>query len=146
VQQLHCERCDVDVDPVISNRGPHLRADCPKCDRFIKFVGKIDAGVEPRTLASRPGITPAQRARVYAKSDHTCVGCGGRPPTIELTIEHLIPREVAYKHGLLDDLIDHELNLVAMCEECNSGRRWVSQPQVALMYRCLQLAARQTEP
>ena len=37
---IHCPRCRVPVRPAFSKSGPHLRADCPTCGRFIAFIKK----------------------------------------------------------------------------------------------------------
>ena len=33
-----CHRCQKDVHPVYSKSGPHIRADCPVCQKYIKFI------------------------------------------------------------------------------------------------------------
>lgn len=35
---MMCERCKKDVPPVYSQAGPHIKADCPICKRYIKFI------------------------------------------------------------------------------------------------------------
>lgn len=102
---------------------------------------RLETGRVKRTLATRPGITPSQRARILEKFGHACIGCGGRPPRVELTLEHIISREIAAKYGMLDAPIDSEWNLAPMCPECNSGHRHLSRPSVELMYRAIQMSA-----
>lgn len=41
---VHCNRCDMDVDPVLSESGPHIKAACPHCKTFVKFLKRVDAG------------------------------------------------------------------------------------------------------
>jgi hypothetical protein len=45
---------------------------------------------------------------------------------VVLTLEHIISREIAERYGMLDALIDSEWHLVPMCEEDNSGNRWLN--------------------
>lgn len=45
---LFCQHCTAYVLPVFSESGPHIRADCPSCERYIKFV--------------RQNLPPAERA------------------------------------------------------------------------------------
>ena len=33
-----CNRCNKDIRPVYSKSGPHIRADCPDCKKYIKFI------------------------------------------------------------------------------------------------------------
>lgn len=35
---VFCPYCAADVTPVLTSSGPHLRADCPTCGVFVKFV------------------------------------------------------------------------------------------------------------
>ena len=37
---LTCTRCDATVTPIVTPSGPHLRADCPLCGRYLCFVPK----------------------------------------------------------------------------------------------------------
>jgi len=37
---LKCEQCGQTTSPVLTKSGPHTRADCGYCGRYIKFVGK----------------------------------------------------------------------------------------------------------
>ena len=78
-------------------------------------------------MATRPGFTPAQRARILTAHDHAGIGCGSRPPGVELTLEHIISREIAEYYGIPDALIDSEWNLAGCAR---GGHRWVSEPQV----------------
>jgi len=115
---------------------------CADCHRWQYNAPRVETGRKQRSLASREGITPSTRARIFARHDHACISCGARPPDIFLTLEHLISREMADKHGFLDELIDSEWNLAPMCEECNSGHRWINEAPIRLLYRCIQIADR----
>lgn len=114
---------------------------CNDCDRYQYNAPRLETGRAQRSLASRPGITVSQRARVLAVHDYACVSCGRRPPDIELQLAHIISREIAAKYEMLDALIDSEWNLAPMCAECNSGDAFVSEPSVRLMYRVLMIKA-----
>ena len=35
---LFCPNCGVEVLPMLSRKGPHLRADCSVCGKYITFV------------------------------------------------------------------------------------------------------------
>lgn len=54
---LHCRRCSAEVKPVLYRRGPHLRADCPLCRGYLKFVPKV----APWTQLVQPKPTPPQQ-------------------------------------------------------------------------------------
>lgn len=37
---IHCARCDENVEPLFSISGVHVKAECPKCSWYIKFVSR----------------------------------------------------------------------------------------------------------
>lgn len=39
-KKVECKSCERMVRPKLSQSGPHLRADCPVCGKYIKFVKK----------------------------------------------------------------------------------------------------------
>lgn len=49
---VHCNRCNKDVEADISTSGPHLRADCPLCGAYIKFLKK-PAALKPKLKKRR---------------------------------------------------------------------------------------------
>jgi hypothetical protein len=114
---------------------------CAACDRYQYNASRVETGRAVRTLASRPTITPAQRAHVLAVHDHACITCGRRPPEVRLELAHLISRADAERHGFLDALIDSEFNLAPQCVECNSGCRPLGSAGVRLVYRVLVMKA-----
>jgi len=38
--KLICNNCQEEVDIIVEIRGPHLKATCSQCDRYIKFLNK----------------------------------------------------------------------------------------------------------
>lgn len=84
------------------------------------------------------------RARIFERHGYACIACGRRSPAVVLTLEHIISRELAAEHDMLDDLIDSEWNLAPLCEEDNSGTRWLGRTQVQLMYRALWMSREQS--
>lgn len=119
-------------------------ARCFDCGTWQYNVPRTESGRRQRSLSTREGITPSQRARILDTHGHACIYCGKRPPEVRLELEHMVPRELAEKHGVLDDLIDSVHNLAPACPECNSGQRAVTfnARSVALMVRALGMAAK----
>jgi len=115
---------------------------CSACNRYQYNAPRVETGRKVRTLASREGVPVGQRSRILDAHDHCCIACGRRPPDIRLELDHIIPRDVAAKFDILDDLIDSPANLAPLCAECNSGRRLTDGPSVRLMYRCLLIQAK----
>ncbi len=42
IEKIKCNRCQKDVEPILSASGKHLRADCPDCGKYIKFLPQMD--------------------------------------------------------------------------------------------------------
>jgi len=124
--------------------APRGNQDCLYCDTCGKFqynAPRVETGRAVRSLSTRPGITPSQRARILAAHDNACIGCGKRPPEVSLDLGHLISREDAAHHDMLDEIIDGEFNLAPMCPECNSGYRTLGSVSIRLLYRALLMKA-----
>lgn len=62
----------------------------------------------------RKAISRRLRFEILKRDNHTCRYCGGQPPDVKLTIDHVVP--VALGGG------DDPSNLVAACRDCNSGK------------------------
>ena len=39
--QVFCARCGMGVVAVFSRSGSHIRADCPECGRYVKFIKQV---------------------------------------------------------------------------------------------------------
>ena len=64
----------------------------------------------------------AARADCLDRDDYTCQQCGA---TEDLTVDHRVPLEVLFAHGITPDAIELALdlaNLVCLCRPCN-GRK-----------------------
>jgi 5-methylcytosine-specific restriction endonuclease McrA len=60
-------------------------------------------------------MSKALRFDVLTRDKFTCQYCGGRPPSVELEVDHIVA--VANGGASVMD------NLVAACKECNRGKR-----------------------
>ena len=38
--RIMCQRCNTKVYPIVSEAGPHFKATCPECGKYIKFLPK----------------------------------------------------------------------------------------------------------
>ncbi len=115
---IPCDKCGDDVGLV--QRGPiHIKLVCAGCGAYQKFLSKSDLGEQPRSLTPRGEcIKPKQRARILVRDGGRCMLCGG---TENLTAGHILSHADGLDHGLDEDLIDSDDNLMCMCERCNSG-------------------------
>lgn len=58
------------------------------------------------------------RFEILRRDDHTCKYCGGKPPEVALTVDHVLPESLGGT--------DEAHNLVAACVECNQGKASVA--------------------
>ena len=139
-----CGWCGCSTGHIIT-KGMQDVVYCDNCDRYQYNAPRLETGRAQRSLTTRPGVPPSMRARIFDRFGHACIDCGGRPPEVRLELDHVIPRELAAEHGMLDELIDSEWNLAPACAECNSGRRTITGPQLQLLYRCILLSQRSNQ-
>ncbi|WP_098007881.1 HNH endonuclease [Streptomyces sp. sk226] len=59
-------------------------------------------------------VTKRLRYEVMRRDNYTCRYCGAAAPSVKLTIDHVIPQALGGP--------DEPANLVAACEDCNSGK------------------------
>lgn len=103
--------------------GPHLEEVCADCACHVRFVSKAEAGVGRRSVTSRKGIKPRVRARVLDRFAYGCHLCGrSAADGVLLHVDHILPVHLAKRFGVYDDVIESELNLAPLCEECNLGK------------------------
>lgn len=63
-------------------------------------------------------ISKRLRFEILRRDNHTCYYCGRKPPEVELTIDHVLPQALGGT--------DEATNLVAACQDCNSGKTSVA--------------------
>lgn len=59
-------------------------------------------------------VTKRIRYEILKRDNHTCRYCGGTPPDVKLTIDHVTPVALGGT--------DEAHNLVAACQDCNYGK------------------------
>jgi hypothetical protein len=59
-------------------------------------------------------VSKRLRFEILRRDNHTCYYCGRKPPEIEITIDHVLPRALGGE--------DIATNLVAACADCNGGK------------------------
>ena len=62
--QAHCANCGIDVDPVLQQRGQHIRGDCPRCGKFLRFLKQRDADLLPAIRKMLPRLSKGELAEV----------------------------------------------------------------------------------
>lgn len=124
-----CVRCG-GVDGTIAKSGPQNVARCanPSCGgQFVYCPGKAETGEEVRRVRTRDRIDPSTRARILARDNHACTGCGAKAaPENELQVGHMLSVDDAEKLradgvDVRSTDLDSDHNLTTLCESCNLG-------------------------
>lgn len=59
-------------------------------------------------------VSKRLRFEILRRDNYTCRYCGGEPPDIKLTVDHVVPVSLGGS--------DEPSNLVAACKDCNAGK------------------------
>lgn len=124
-----CTVCDSDLADVNPN-DQHLTAHCAGCGRYIAHLPRSDFGLSTRPVANRGRMSPKRRVRILARDRGRCVLCGQAGEGVELTVDHLLTIDDGLRLGADLELLDHDLNLAAMCYPCQLGKGNISSPLV----------------
>lgn len=104
---------------VITEKGAQDVVNCAECGAYLYNAPRHETGKAVRTVTSRAGIKPKVRHAVLTRCGHRCVECGSDGP---LHVDHLIPIDAVERYGVDADIVADELNLIALCDECNLGK------------------------
>lgn len=100
---------------------------CSACLRHQYNAPKTETGREARSVSTvHNGIKPKHRIRIIERARGRCEYCNveGRP----LHIGHALSVKDGLALSLSDAQINHDDNLMALCEECNLGQGAGSTP------------------
>lgn len=139
----HCNRCGHEDTFYLTTVGQQDVARC-RTDTYMEpphYAGfnapRRETGRTIRPLSTRPGISPSQRSRIMERDNFTCVFCHNS--NTHLVIAHLISENEGRQAGLTDRQLYDDENLVASCDECNSGQ---SDRPISLRFAVALLRAR----
>lgn len=110
-EEYTCRCGRVSTEANVTNTGTSMKAWCPDCQSYIKFVNKASLGVGSRKVSARDALRPSVRHRVMSADGFRCVACGAET---NLHVDHLIP--------VIEGGSSEFENLVTLCEECNLGK------------------------
>ena len=104
---------------------------CDECGTWQYNAPKTETGREVRSVSTtHEAIKPKQRSRIIDRANIRCERCG-KPAAASQTglhVGHVISVVDGHKHGLSDDVINSDDNLIAECDECNLGHGSGSLP------------------
>lgn len=114
-----CTRCGSSEGAVTETNGQDV-VRCWHCGKWAYNQPKAESGKPQRTVRTRPNMSPSTKARILDRDNGACVmcHCTDKP----LHVGHLLSVADGKSQGATEDELDHDENLVAMCEECNLGQ------------------------
>jgi hypothetical protein len=116
---------------VIVTKGPQDTVRCDSCDRYLYCAPKTETGRAVRSTSTvHAAIRPKQRSRIIERANARCERCG-KPAAMSTTglhVGHILSVADGLNHGLTEDIINSDDNLIAECDECNSGHGAGSLP------------------
>lgn len=71
---LMCHRCKKEVEPVLTPKGKHLRADCPLCKKYIKFVSHVPSDEFVMPFGKYKGVKLTEVAKIDSDYLHWLYG------------------------------------------------------------------------
>lgn len=114
-----CSACGSQSGRIESRGGQ----DCVYCDcgKFQYNAPKTETGRAVRSVSTtHEAIKPNQRYRILVRANHCCELC--HKPNCNLHLSHAVSVVDGHTFGLPDIVINSDENLLALCEECNSGQ------------------------
>lgn len=64
---VFCPYCQAEVEPRLTVSGPHLRADCPTCGRYVKFVKQTNTDHLGMICRQLKNLTRDDLAQLHAE-------------------------------------------------------------------------------
>ena len=124
-----CRFCD-ETTGVIRPKGGQNCVFCASCNRFLYNAPKTETGERVRSITTiHNGIKPSQRARVFLRAGSKCEMCGIPAEQTVLHVGHIVSVKDGFSlYGMTEDELNCDENLMALCEECNSGMSSISPP------------------
>lgn len=119
-----CAKCGCQTGTILKV-GPQDTVRCSACDAFLYCAPKTETGREVRSTSTvHAAIKPKQRSRIIERANTRCERCG-KPAAASVTglhVGHILSVADGIAHGLADEVINSDDNLIAECDECNGGR------------------------
>jgi hypothetical protein len=107
---------------------------CLSCNLHCYNAPKHETGEKPRSVQSRPGLSPERRAFILERARFRCELCGlDQSAGVILHVGHILSVKEGRDVGASDEEIYHDDNLLAECEECNLGHGKLSLPALLII-------------
>jgi hypothetical protein len=134
-RQPGCKYCGAPDGYIITKSGQDC-VYCASCNKHQYNAPKTETGREARSVSTtHAAIKPKQRSRIIERANGRCERCG-KPAAVSVTglhVGHIVSVVDGHKHGLTDDTINSDENLLAECDECNLGHGKAALPMRLLI-------------
>lgn len=150
VMRAPCAHCE-GTDGLVVERNGQDTVRCLACDRFAYNAPRTETGRRVRSHETvHGGVKPKQRSRILDRAGCRCERCGASGAGVVLHVGHIISVDYGLRFGLADAELNHDENLMCLCEACNLGMGPEPMPlRVAiavLRARIAWLAAQESKP
>ena len=117
-----CRNCG-EVNGDIRTKNGQDCVFCSVCGRYAGYnAPKTETGRAVRTTqTTHANIKPNQRVRIITRANGRCEMCGKRGEGVILHVGHILSVKAGHAHGLTDEEINCDENLISSCDECNLG-------------------------
>lgn len=118
-----CPNCETPYGRVETRNGQScVYCANPGCGRWVYNAPRTETGERQRSVSTvHEAIKTRTRAQVLLRAGSRCELCGVGIDATVMHVGHLISVEDGLKEGLTDQVLNHQENLAAMCQECNLG-------------------------
>lgn len=134
-----CRFCAVDgveaLVGTIETRNGQDVVRCKRCERHCYNAPRTETGKPQRKIRTRPDLSFGQRERILLRDGGRCFLCGRDPLRhgVNLNVAHVLSVADAKRLEVPDEVAFDDANLIAACEECNSGMKDISlEPRIWL--------------
>jgi hypothetical protein len=118
-----CPVCGCGEASVTETNGQDV-VRCLQCDKYLYNAPRTETGRKERSVSTvHSSIKPKQRDRIITRANRRCERCGksAMASATGIHVGHILSVAEGLKHGLTEEIINSDENLIGECDECNLG-------------------------
>ena len=118
-----CPACGCNEASITETNGQDV-ARCKGCSKYLYNAPRVETGRKQRSVSTvHSAIKPKQRDRIITRAQMRCERCGkhAMASATGIHVGHILSVGEGLKHGLTEEIINSDENLIGECDECNLG-------------------------